>query len=64
MARRPECVLYEEAGEPGFDFEALRLPFEPEMGLIPHFGHSRGHCGVSTRTGKSWHFHIGDASPR
>ncbi len=40
MAHWPEFVLYEGAGKPRFDFEATRLPFEPEMRQIPLFGHS------------------------
>ncbi|MDX9953409.1 MAG: MBL fold metallo-hydrolase [Anaerolineae bacterium] len=63
IAHRPEFVLYHESGEHWFDFDAIRLPFEPEMVLIPLFGHSRGHCGVAIRTESGWLFHVGDAAP-
>jgi len=55
--------LYHEGGENWFDFRAIRLPFEPEMWLIPLFGHSRGHCGVAIHTETGWLFHVGDAAP-
>jgi hypothetical protein len=42
---------------------AIRLPFEPEMWLIPLFGHARGHCGVAVQTESGWLFHVGDAAP-
>ncbi len=58
----PDWVLYEETGEFWFDFEAIRLPFEPGMWLIPLFGHTIGHCGVAIQTESSWHFHCGDAA--
>ena len=63
IAHKPEFVLYDEGGENWFDFSAIRLPFEPEMWLIPLFGHSRGHCGVAIHTETGWLFHVGDAAP-
>jgi glyoxylase-like metal-dependent hydrolase (beta-lactamase superfamily II) len=63
MAHRPEFELYEDAGERWFDLAAIRLPFEPEMWLVPLFGHTRGHCGVAIRTASGWLFHVGDAAP-
>ncbi len=63
IAHQPRFVLYEEAGEHWFDFSAIRLPFEPEMWLIPLFGHTRGHCGVAVQTNSGWLFHVGDAGP-
>lgn len=63
IAHRPEFALYDEGSESWFDFSAIRLPFEPEMWLIPLFGHSRGHCGVAIRTETGWLFHVGDAAP-
>jgi len=63
IAHQPKLVLYNEGGENWFDFRAIRLPFEPEMWLIPLFGHSRGHCGVAIHTETGWLFHVGDAAP-
>jgi glyoxylase-like metal-dependent hydrolase (beta-lactamase superfamily II) len=63
MAHRPELVLYEDVGERWFSLPAIRLPFEPEMWLVPLFGHTRGHCGVAVQTDSGWLFHVGDAAP-
>ncbi|MBV5349752.1 MBL fold metallo-hydrolase, partial [bacterium] len=50
IAHKPEFVLYETVDTKWYDFDAIRLPFEPEMYFIPLFGHSRGHCGVAIKT--------------
>jgi glyoxylase-like metal-dependent hydrolase (beta-lactamase superfamily II) len=63
LAHRPEFELYDDAGESWFDLAAIRLPFDPEMWLVPLFGHTRGHCGVVIRTASGWLFHVGDAAP-
>ncbi|MGD8240783.1 MAG: MBL fold metallo-hydrolase [Armatimonadota bacterium] len=63
IAHEPEFALYDDTGESWFDFAAIRLPFEPEMWLVPLFGHSRGHCGVALRAEPGWLFHVGDAAP-
>lgn len=63
MAHRPDCVLYEEVNARWYDFEAIRLPFQPQMWLVPLFGHTRGHCGVVIETQTGWHFHVGGAVP-
>jgi glyoxylase-like metal-dependent hydrolase (beta-lactamase superfamily II) len=63
IAHRPRFALYEDTGESWFDLPAIRLPFEPEVWLVPLFGHSRGHCGVAVQTGSGWLFHVGDAAP-
>lgn len=62
-AHRPRIELYDDTGERWFDWPAIRLPFEPEMWLVPLFGHTRGHCGVAMRTASGWLFHCGDAEP-
>jgi glyoxylase-like metal-dependent hydrolase (beta-lactamase superfamily II) len=62
-AHRPHFVAYEEAGEAWFGLSAIRLPFDPQMWLVPLFGHTRGHCGVAVRTRAGWHFHVADAAP-
>jgi glyoxylase-like metal-dependent hydrolase (beta-lactamase superfamily II) len=58
----PDFALYEERGDKWYDFDAIRLPFEPEMWLLPLFGHTRGHCGVAVNDGDGWLFHVGDAA--
>jgi glyoxylase-like metal-dependent hydrolase (beta-lactamase superfamily II) len=61
IAHQPEFVLYDYIDVKWYDFNAIRLPFEPEMYLIPMPGHSRGHCGVVIKTPEGWFFHVGDA---
>jgi glyoxylase-like metal-dependent hydrolase (beta-lactamase superfamily II) len=63
IAHRPEFVLYEDRGQRWLGLPAIRLPFEPEMWLVPLFGHTRGHCGVAIRAESGWLFHVGDAAP-
>ena len=63
IAHEPEFVLYQESSERWFDLAAIRLPFEPEMWLVPLHGHTQGHCGVAVRTEDGWLFHVGDAAP-
>jgi glyoxylase-like metal-dependent hydrolase (beta-lactamase superfamily II) len=61
LAHRPEISPYETIDSKWYDFDAIRLPFEPEMYLIPLFGHSYGHCGLTIKTDAGWHFHAADA---
>ena len=63
IAHQPKLAPYDATGESWFDLPAIRLPFEPEMWLVPLFGHTRGHCGVAIQTGAGWLFHVGDAAP-
>ena len=63
IGHQPEFALYENTGEDWFDLPAIRLPFEPEMWLVPLFGHTSGHCGVAIQTESGWLFHVGDAAP-
>jgi len=58
----PDFIFYEETEEKWYDFDAIRLPFEPEMWLLPLFGHSPGHCGVAVKDGEGWLLHAGDAA--
>ena len=62
LAHRPDVAVYDSRGDKWFDFDAIRLPFEPEMWMVPLFGHSRGQCGVAIRAGQGWLFHVGDAA--
>jgi glyoxylase-like metal-dependent hydrolase (beta-lactamase superfamily II) len=61
IAHKPEFVLYDQVDSKWYEFDAIRLPFEPEIYLIPLFGHSRGHCGVAIKTSTGWFFHAADA---
>lgn len=61
VAHGPDWALYDDTGEKWYDFDAIRLEFEPEMYLVPLHGHSRGHCGVAVRAGSGWFFQAGDA---
>jgi glyoxylase-like metal-dependent hydrolase (beta-lactamase superfamily II) len=60
IAHQPEFVLYDRIDSKWYEFDAIRLPFEPEMYLIPLFGHSRGLCGVAIKTSTGWFFHAAD----
>jgi glyoxylase-like metal-dependent hydrolase (beta-lactamase superfamily II) len=62
IAHEPEFVLYADTGEKWFDFDGIRLPFTPEMWLIPLYYHTQGHCGVAVKTDAGWHLHCGDAA--
>ncbi len=62
IAHRPEFILYDKIDSKWYDFAAIRLPFQPEMYLIPLHGHSCGHCGVAIKTSEGWFFHAGDSS--
>lgn len=61
IAHDPEFVLYEDTGDDWKGLDAIRLPFDPEMWLVPLFGHTRGHCGVVIKSEAGWLFHAGDA---
>jgi glyoxylase-like metal-dependent hydrolase (beta-lactamase superfamily II) len=62
IAHKPDWVLYDDTGEKWFDFEAIRLPFEPEMWLVQLAGHTRGLCGLTVKTADSWLFQASDAA--
>ena len=61
VAHKPEFVLYDRVNSRWYDFDAIRLPFEPEMYFVSLHGHSRGLCGVAIKTSQGWFFHAGDA---
>jgi glyoxylase-like metal-dependent hydrolase (beta-lactamase superfamily II) len=63
FAHDPSWVLYDQPMEDWLGFEAFRLPFTPEMYLVPLFGHTRGHCGVAIEDGHGWVFQCADALP-
>ena len=62
IAHKPEFALYETLDSKWYDFDAIRLPFEPEMYFIPLFGHSCGQCGVALKTSTGWFLHAADSS--
>jgi glyoxylase-like metal-dependent hydrolase (beta-lactamase superfamily II) len=59
----PSWVLYDTSDVDWLGFEAIHLPFDPEMYLVPLFGHTRGHCGVAVKDGSGWVFNCADALP-
>jgi glyoxylase-like metal-dependent hydrolase (beta-lactamase superfamily II) len=61
IAHTPDWALYDDGGDKWFDFDAIRLPFDPEMWLVPLHGHSRGHCGVAVKLEHGWFFNAADA---
>jgi glyoxylase-like metal-dependent hydrolase (beta-lactamase superfamily II) len=61
IAHKPDWVFYDIPGGKFYDFDAIRLPFEPEMWLIPLFGHTWGHCGVAIKMESGWFFNASDA---
>jgi glyoxylase-like metal-dependent hydrolase (beta-lactamase superfamily II) len=63
FAHGPAWVLYDRPNAEWLGFEAIRLPFSPDMYLIPLFGHTRGHCGVAIQDDGGWLFHCADALP-
>lgn len=63
FAHRPAWVTYDYAGELWLELDAIRLPFDPEMYLIPLFGHPAGHGGVAIRASGGWLFQCIDALP-
>ncbi len=63
FAHGPQWVLHDAPNAKWYDFDAMRLDFEPEIYLIPLPGHTRGHCGVAVRDGEGWIFNATDALP-
>jgi glyoxylase-like metal-dependent hydrolase (beta-lactamase superfamily II) len=57
----PGWAIYEDTGDKWYDFDAIRMPFDPEMWLVPLHGHTRGHCGVAIKMGTGWFFNAADA---
>jgi glyoxylase-like metal-dependent hydrolase (beta-lactamase superfamily II) len=61
-AHGPRWVRHPDAGERWNGFEAVRcIADDPDLLLVPLFGHTRGHCGVAVRTAEGWLLHAGDA---
>jgi glyoxylase-like metal-dependent hydrolase (beta-lactamase superfamily II) len=62
IAHGPDWLFYEDTGEKWFEFDAIRLPFTPEMWLLPLPGHTFGQCGVAIRTAVGWLLQTSDAA--
>jgi glyoxylase-like metal-dependent hydrolase (beta-lactamase superfamily II) len=62
IAHRPDWVFYDDTGGKWFNFDAIRLPFDPEMWLVPLAGHTRGLCGLAVKTPEGWLFQASDAA--
>jgi glyoxylase-like metal-dependent hydrolase (beta-lactamase superfamily II) len=62
-AHGPKWVEHGAEGDDWFGFQSVRvLPgVEPEIVLVPLFGHTRGHTGVAVKQGERWLLHCGDA---
>jgi glyoxylase-like metal-dependent hydrolase (beta-lactamase superfamily II) len=67
FAHGPRWALYEQPTTTWLGFDAIRLPFTPEIYLVPLFGHAQGHCGVAIRDDvgaqQRWLFQCADALP-
>jgi glyoxylase-like metal-dependent hydrolase (beta-lactamase superfamily II) len=59
----PFWQLYKQPDAKWFGFDAIRLPFSPQMYLVPLFGHTKGHCGVAVQVDGGWIFNCADALP-
>jgi glyoxylase-like metal-dependent hydrolase (beta-lactamase superfamily II) len=62
LDHKPDFIFYDETGEKWYDFDAIRLRIEPEIYLLPLFGHTAGHCGMAVKDGDGWLLHVGDAA--
>jgi glyoxylase-like metal-dependent hydrolase (beta-lactamase superfamily II) len=62
IAHGPDWVFYDDTGGKWFDFDAIRLPFEPETWLLPLPGHTRGQCGVAVKQTDGWLLQTSDAA--
>ncbi len=62
-AHGPKWVEHDAGGDDWFGFQSVRiLPgSDPEIALVPLFGHTRGHTGVAVKDGDRWLLHCGDA---
>ncbi len=54
-------MFYARLDEEWLGLEAIRLPFRPEIYLVPLLGHRRGDCGVAIQADEGWLLHSADA---
>jgi glyoxylase-like metal-dependent hydrolase (beta-lactamase superfamily II) len=57
-----EWQLYDTGDDTWYGFPAIRMPFKPEIWLVPLHGHTRGICGVAVKLEKGWFFNASDTS--
>jgi glyoxylase-like metal-dependent hydrolase (beta-lactamase superfamily II) len=60
-AHRPIWRLHDDDGERFEGLRAVRALVEPDVLLVPAFGHTRGHSVVAVRAAGGWLLHCGDA---
>jgi glyoxylase-like metal-dependent hydrolase (beta-lactamase superfamily II) len=63
LAPDRHITLYSQITDQWLGWDAIRLPFAPEIFLIPLFGHTKGLCGVAIKHEKEWIFYCADAIP-
>lgn len=63
LSYNPEIMIYDNNDAEWFGLPARRLELDLniEMYLIPLFGHTLGHCGVTFKENGKWIFYVGDA---
>jgi glyoxylase-like metal-dependent hydrolase (beta-lactamase superfamily II) len=63
FAHDPKWKTHETGGERWKGFDAVRALHddEPDLLLVPLYGHTRGHAAVAVRTATGWLLHCGDA---
>ena len=63
LSHNPDLKLYKTNDTEWFGLPArkVNLNLQTEIYLIPLFGHTLGHCGVSLKVNNQWTFYVGDA---
>ncbi len=63
FAHGPKWNTHDAGGETWKGFSAVRAlsDDEPDLLLVPLYGHTRGHAAVAVRTDAGWLLHCGDA---
>ncbi|MDM1044961.1 MBL fold metallo-hydrolase [Myroides sp. 1354] len=63
LEHQPKIEVYAASPEHWLGFEAryLSIHSDLKMALIPLFGHTIGHCGITFEVDKQVYFYIGDA---
>lgn len=62
-AHKPEWVFYQQFDTKWFDLPAVRVKsIEPQVYLIPAYGHTVGHCMVAVQDNDRWLLHCGDSA--
>jgi glyoxylase-like metal-dependent hydrolase (beta-lactamase superfamily II) len=63
LSHNPTIKTYQKSNSDWFGFEARKVitNTETEIFLIPLFGHTLGHCGITLKINNKWLFYIADA---